>query len=164
MRSGRTRLVLLLLLVLAAVPLGYAGWSELQLHRGRRVLLPVRPVDPIDPLRGEYVALRYPFSAADVAGTHAGDRLYVPLHRTASGVWTGGRATKSKPAHGIFLRGRVTHSWSGGASVHFGIESFYVHEGQARTYEDAIAARTLYADVVVGDDGRARLSKLVTRS
>ena len=62
------------------------------------------------------------------------------------------------------LRGRVAHSWSGGASVRFGIESFYVHEGEAHAYEDAIAARTLYADVVVGNDGRARLSKLVTRT
>ena len=163
MTSHRAPL-LFLVAALALVPLGYAGWSELQLHRGRHVLVAVHPVDPIDPLRGEYVALGYPFSNVRVRGAHEGDTVYLPLHRSGAGTWSGARnATIARPDGGVFLRGRVEYAWSGGADVRYGIESFYVRQGTARRYEDANAARSLYADVVVGPDGHARLAELVIR-
>lgn len=87
----------------------------------------------------------------------------MPLHRSGTGTWSGRDATTRRPDGGVVLRGRIEYAWSGGADVRYGIESFYVHQGTARRYDDAISARRLYADVVVGHDGRARLAKLVIR-
>jgi len=162
MTSRRVQL-LVLAAVVAAGPLLYAGWSELQLHRGRHVLLRVMPVDPIDPLHGEYVALGYPFSSVALRGAHDGDTVYVPLERTAAGVWSGRAATATRPGHGVFLRGRVAHAWSGGATVRYGIEAFYVRQGTARRYEQAVLQHSLYADVVVAEGGHARLATVLVR-
>jgi len=143
--------------VLVAAPTGYAGWNELHLRSGRHVLLQAHPVDPHDPFRGEYVALAYRESRPP-AGATEGQLLYVPLHRGDDGVWVGARPTPERPARGIFLRGRVD-----GWQIRFGLERFYVREGTARAYEDAMHQDRLYADVVVQDDGGAQLDDLVIR-
>jgi uncharacterized membrane-anchored protein len=83
----------------------------------------------------------------------------VPLHRRADGVWVGGAPTRERPGGGVFLRGRA-----GDWQLEFeGLGRFYVREGRARAYEDALLDDSLYADAVVHDDGSASLRKLVIR-
>jgi uncharacterized membrane-anchored protein len=151
--------IVILAAALVATPAAYAAWSEIGLRRGTHVLLRVRPVDPHDPFRGEYVALTYPESALPFGRSFRdGARVFVPLRRRADGVSIGGAPRSVPPRRGVFLRGRVD-DWQ----IRFGIERFYVREGTARRYEQAIFARRLYADVVVDDDGDPHLSKLVIR-
>jgi hypothetical protein len=161
--TTRRPVLVLLVAALVGAPLAYAAWNELALHRGRHVLLRVQPVDPIDPFRGEYVALSYGVSRVAVPRpVRVGETVYVPLHRSG-GAWTGTRAATRRPEHGPFLRGTVDDAWDGQALVRYGIERFYVQEGTARRYEAAIETRRLYGDVVVAHDGKARLAKLVVR-
>jgi uncharacterized membrane-anchored protein len=148
------RLVFWLLVgVQALVPLGLAGWNE-AFPAKRHVLIQVQPVDPHDLMRGEYVALSY-----DISRLHApAGTVYVPLHRV-DGAWRGSGAVTEKPDGGTFIRGRS----DGSGHVEYGIETFYVPEGTARRYENAVFQRRLYAKVALAADGRARLEALVVR-
>jgi uncharacterized membrane-anchored protein len=140
--------------LLVAVPLVLVGWNEWRKRGGEHVLIRVEPVDPYDPFRGEYVALSYRISRVP----HPDEEVvYVPLHRVGVG-WTGSRAVATRPPSGTFIRGRAH-----GGTIDFGIETFFVQEGTARRYEEAVSARRLYADVVLHDDGSAQLDDLVIR-
>jgi uncharacterized membrane-anchored protein len=143
---------------MVAVPLVLIGWNEWKLSSGKTVVLQVEPVDPLDPFRGEYVALSYPIGRLQTPGLETGDTVYVPLH-PEGGRWTGSKATATRPDDGTFIRGRVSHP----GLIEFGIETFYVEEGQARRYEEAMFDRRLDAKVVLDDDGEARLDELVIR-
>jgi uncharacterized membrane-anchored protein len=143
---------------MVAVPLGSIAWNEAKLATGEKVRLQVQPVDPVDFFRGEYVALDYGIARIPTAGVGPGETVYVPL-RPAGEIWTGDRSTTERPEDGPFIRGRTRRS----GGIEFGIETFFVEEGDARRYEQAMVAGRLYADVVLNDDGKARLEDLVIR-
>jgi uncharacterized membrane-anchored protein len=146
-----------LLAALILFPIGLVVWNEVKLATGKEILLDVRPVDPNDPFRGEYVALTYPIArVGGPPGTDTGDTVYVSLYPSGD-VWNAAGASRSKPSGGTFIRGRV-RSFRG---IEFGIESFYVEEGQAAKYERAIRSGNVRAKVVLDDDGGARLKDLV---
>jgi uncharacterized membrane-anchored protein len=149
-----------------AVVLGSIAWNEWELASGTQVRLRVQPVDPHDPFRGEYVDLSYPISNIRIVGPpgpKTGATVYVPLRRF-NGVWTGGVGMTNRPSNGeTFIRGRVTSANMDSHSVKYGIETFYVEEGQAQKYERAIVDGSLYADVVIDGSGEARLKDLVIR-
>lgn len=150
-RAGFAALVAALVLV----PLALIAWNEYRLSSGERILLRVQPVDPDDPFRGEYVDLTYPISRLDTGGAERGTTVYVPLRKRGR-AWTGDRVAREKPDEGTFIRGRVSSS-----GIRYGIETFFVEEGEARRYERAMAERRLLADVVLDDDGDAQLDDLV---
>jgi uncharacterized membrane-anchored protein len=147
---------------MVAVPLATIAWNEWKLRSGDEYRLQVRPVDPVDFFRGEYVALQYPISTVtlDDSDWERGDAVYVPLRRV-DGHWTGEEGFRERPA-GPVIRGTYVGRF-GQAAVEYGIETFFVEEGQARRYEEAMFDRRLYADVVIDDDGKARLKDLVIR-
>lgn len=159
----RRRLILfgVLLGSLLAVPIGMTAWSEVRLATGRRVLLEVRPVDPNDPFRGEYVALTYPISRTPLPpGAQVGDTVYVGLFPDGATWRAAGSAGKQPPSGELpFIRGHVAP----GNVIFFGIETFYVEEGRAREYEEAIVRGAVVADVVLDGDGGARLADLLIR-
>jgi uncharacterized membrane-anchored protein len=141
----------------ALVPVALAGMKETRVAGAEHVLLRVEPVDPRDPFRGQYVALRYPIGALLPPGAPEGTTVYVPLYE-AGDTWNGAYGTTSRPSGGTYLRGHVHEG-----RVEFGIERFYVAEHEAPRYERALAARRVYADVAVDGDGRATLRRLVIR-
>lgn len=79
--------------------------------------------------------------------------------RTWATTGTARRRARIAQTATSFIRGRVRR----GGSIEYGIETFYVEEGQARRYEQAMFDRRLYSDVVLDDDGKARLKDLVIR-
>lgn len=155
MTRGRTVAFGVFLAALLLVPLTMIGINEYALATGDRVLLEVRPVDPNDPFRGEYVALSYAITSVSIdPRARTGNTVYVPLRKQGR-AWSGSDALLEKPSAGTFIRGRVIDG-----RVRYGIETFYVEEGKAREYEEAIGRGDLYAEVVLADDGAARLDKL----
>jgi uncharacterized membrane-anchored protein len=159
--SRRSRIAFAVVVAaMVAIPLGTIAWNEWKLRSGDEYRLQVEPVDPVDFFRGEYVALQYPISRVtlDDTGWEGGDVVYVPL-RKVDGHWTGEEGFREKPQAGPFIQGR----FRSGGGVEYGIETFFVEEGQARRYEEAMFQRRLYADVVLDDDGKARLKDLVIR-
>ena len=137
------------------VPLGMIAVNEYRLARGTHVLLHVEPVDPNDPFRGEYVALSYDISRLPVSPPHAGE-VYVVLEKRGR-AWTGDRAVQARPSGDeTFIRGEARNGL-----IEYGIETYYVEEGESPRYERAIARQELYVDVVLDGDGRARIDELV---
>jgi uncharacterized membrane-anchored protein len=137
------------------------AYKQVTLVTGQRIVLKTVPVDPRDMFRGDYVVLRYEItrlqlwqcSAADL---QKGDTVYVTLHKEGR-FWTAGLATKSPPEDGrLFIRGRVAHADSAGATIEYGIESYFVPEGKGRQLERAAGDR-LTVEVAVDHHGRAAI-------
>jgi uncharacterized membrane-anchored protein len=150
-RAGLAALVAALVLV----PLALIAWNEYRLSSGERIVLRVQPVDPDDPFRGEYVDLSYPIARLNTGRAERGTTVYVPLRRRGR-AWTGDGLVREKPDEGTFIRGRVSSS-----GIRYGIETFFVEEGEAPRYERAMARGRLLAEVVIDDDGDAQLDDLV---
>lgn len=139
----------------AVIPVGMLGLREARYSGADRVLLQVEPVDPLDPLRGEYVALHYTISSLQAPA----GRVYVPLYRTGGDAWTGYLVRTTKPDGGTYIRGES----NGSNHIVYGIEHAYVQEGTGREYEQAALQHRLYAEVRIDGDGRAALDHLVIR-
>jgi hypothetical protein len=86
-----------------------------------------------------------------------GKTVYVTLVPEPDGKhWRAGTFSTERPTRGTFLRGTISR----GNNIEYGIESFYVQEGEGDKYEEAVRDRQLSAKVVVAADGRAALSGL----
>jgi uncharacterized membrane-anchored protein len=99
---------------------------------------------------------------AIVGGETPGDasnrKVYVTLEPEPDGRhFKGSAASFTRPATGPYIQGAI----AGGGRVNFGIESYFVQEGQGHDYEKAVRERRLSAEVVLGYDGFPSLRGLV---
>jgi uncharacterized membrane-anchored protein len=155
--SPRRRLAFLVLVAAQLIlPLGMIGVNELALATGTKVTLLTEPIDPLDPFRGRYVALNYeisnlvdwrgrPGAVVWVELTKRGDRHVV--HRVHTS-----RPDTDRPV----IRGQVRNG-----RVEYGIETYYADEDEALRLEQ-LQGRLL-VDVVVDDDGKARIDGVRVR-
>jgi len=158
------------------VLLGMAARHAYTLKTGQPVMLETAPVDPWSPLRGQYVSLSYKISMlreGEVAFSGApyrdGQRVWVTL-RKGDPYWSAVSVSGVKPAVAtgeVAVLGTVQWmSWNGRAnlrgpaevSVRYGIEQFYVPEGQGEDIERE--RRNLTVEVRVDSFGRAALSRV----
>lgn len=129
----------------------------------------VRPVDPRDLLRGDFVILSYDFSRVPPTGIpdlpgywqhpndFAGRDVYVTLVPAGDGKHSqAGRFTATPPADGPYLHGKLM----GWGQIEYGIESYFVQEGRGRRYEDAVRSGRLTAEIGVTPAGDATLRGL----
>ena len=150
------------------------------LRSGQEVLLKVEPVDPRDLLRGDYVRLGYEISnipaslvrnaAADDTSTEAGD-VYVRLKRQDDGYWRAVSASLYRPSGvepgpgEVDLRGMIGAGWNLAAatpiSVDFGIERYYLPEGEGLAIERDMRVRPFGVLVAVADDGTPQIKALM---
>jgi uncharacterized membrane-anchored protein len=165
---------LLLLLGLMA-----SRWAILA--QGTTVLLSTVPVDPRELFRGEYVALRYGISSLDVdrlaprairPPLDTGDVVYVVLAPADGGArlpWHAVALLDREPAEedlvrydpgALFIRGKVTWRWKNTVEVQYGIESYFVPEGEGLPLERA-AGTGLTVEVKVDPHGRAAIHRLL---
>ncbi len=111
--------------------------NEIGLRTGREVLLKTVPVDPRDLFRGDYVVLSYDISRIDTRVPDAfslGAPIYVLLglegpYSVVSGI------QHQPPKDGLFLKGQVQEVNGTTVRVQYGIESYFVPEGQGRRLE-----------------------------
>jgi uncharacterized membrane-anchored protein len=128
---------------------------ETVLRTGRTLYLATRPVDPRDPFRGDYVRLDYEISEVssndgrgairewmaaagkpDSRGEFKGRRIYAALEVDADGV---GRlkAVYARPPPGeVYIRGRIAGLTPHRLQAKYGIEAYFVEQGQGRPIED----------------------------
>ena len=153
--SRRLRIVFLVVVVAQLIfPLGVIAYNEFKLASGKEVRLHVQPVDPIDFFRGEYVALSYDISGIKT-GAPPGTTVYVPLYKTDA-HWTSQAALLRRPPDDVtFIRGHVI---DGG--IKFGIETYFVEQGESRKYEEAAQNGDLFVDVVLDDEGDPKIKRL----
>jgi len=163
-----------ILLALAVVALAqtavlaYMVSDRVQLLKtGREITLPIVPVDPRDLLRGEYVRLGYEISrvpAALLDGPPAKphETIYVVLEKKEGGAWHPVRATRAFPSDSnpdrIVLKGRAV---VGGLGVRYGVESYFVPQGEGPKLEAAARSKKLAALVAVDKGGNAAIKGLI---
>jgi uncharacterized membrane-anchored protein len=183
MKTG-TRLIVSAL-VLALVQIGFLSWiiagRAAILRDGAEVLLKVEPVDPRDLLRGDYVYLSYDISRipvklianipAEQNSSHDGPIL-VRLKKDADGYWRPVEAwldkapTAAAPDE-VDIAGHIFAGWNFGTdqeatvSPNFGIERFYLPEGEGRAIEKDMRVRPFGIRVAVARDGTAQIKALM---
>lgn len=176
--NGRRWLVLAAVAV-AAVQIGFlismiAGRAAV-LRNGQEVVLSVEPVDPRDLLRGDYVTLTYNISRlpaalfAEVpeqpARSRGGRAVFVRLKADEDGVFQPVAARfdvrpETSPDEGeVDIRGetRSNPQRRQPIFVRYGVERFYVPEGEGRQIEQDLRERSFRMKVAVGRDGVAQI-------
>lgn len=145
------------------------------LRDGREVVLAVRPVDPRDLLRGDYVILTYNisliptqlFAERPASNEQTNQELvFVRLKEGEEGIWEPVAARFGKPPEPaasdgeIDLRGSASTAWfdqAGVLQVAYGIERFYVPEGEGRPIEEDLRERPFRMKIAVSASGEAQI-------
>lgn len=180
--SGRivsTRFLLLAALAVAVLQssiLYYVVDSRASvLRNGAEIRLETSPVDPRDFLRGDYVILNYKISevpAAAIVGewpsTRARHTIYVRLAPAADGFWAVGDASfepLAAKSGTVVIRGITdalgTRETRRDISVSYGIERYYVPEGEGRAIETARNDGRISIAARVSADGTAHIRALL---
>lgn len=162
--------------LIQSAALGWMVWDRVSLlTSGREIALDVIPVDPRDMFRGDYVILGYDISRLPAAlvppNLKYGTRLYVTLERGADEVWTPVAASETYSAPEgdlrVVIAGRLqdgTGAVSAEGATHwirYGIESYFVPEGEGLAIEAQVRERKIKALVSVGPDGKTALKGLL---
>ncbi|WP_349359936.1 GDYXXLXY domain-containing protein [Stappia sp.] len=162
----RWGLVAVLQLALIAMPLA-ERWS---VHlTGTEVTLALRPVDPRDLLRGDYVILNPEIerlSRADLGdtmpGLSEGDRVWTVVAPDEDGVWRADAVLTMPPEDGrVALAGRVSGlSGADIVRVDYGLNAFFVPQGKGKAIE-AMPREDVRLVVAVTADGRSSALRLM---
>ena len=147
------------------------------LREGVEVTLQTRPIDPRDLLRGDYVTLGYDISqlpAGALAGQSSAERdpiVFVKLAPDANGLYQA-VSVHAEPvsvtAPEVLIRGRVTYSCGSTGrifcdklTIRYGLESYFVPEGEGKKLEQARNQQKLRVVAAVLPSGRAALKRLL---
>lgn len=139
---------------------------------GREIVLPIRPVDPRDLFRGQYVRLGYDVSQVPVRlieGPLPGrnDPFFVTIEQQTDGSWRPLKLTRTQPASlgpgQMSIRARAINTFpqtlqeGGSVFVRYGIESYFVEEGQGPRLEALARDKKLAALIAVDRRGNAAI-------
>ncbi|PDT14613.1 hypothetical protein CO670_22045 [Rhizobium sp. J15] len=177
LQSGRGYLISAIVIAgLQTLILGTIIQSRASILRdGAEVLLKTAPVDPRDFLRGDYVVLNYDISSVPVqtiAGgipAEPGERtLWVRLKKQQDGFWTivesSFQALPPQPET-VILRSQPFYSSGPSAveniRVEYGIERYYVPEGEGKPIEEARNDGNVAISVRVSPSGSAQIRSLL---
>lgn len=172
----RSSVLILIAAVVAALQIGFLAWTistrAAVLRDGREVLLKVQPVDPRDLLRGDYVVLGYEASnlpkeafvkSPDVKAP-VDNVVWVLLRKGADGVYAPAaysfdRGAMPQPgADEVIVRAKSVYSDPDqGARVDYGIERFYLPEGEGKQIEKDMRERPFFVVAAIAEDGTAQI-------
>lgn len=173
-------------IIVAALQTGVLGYMVGErawgLRSGVEVLLKTAPVDPRDLLRGDYVTLNYDISRVPVSTLIDGPPktslnapiLSVRLKRQDDGYWGIVESSfealdpkpdtvvlKSLPFVGYVFDGAPTDASQAMIGVTYGIERYYVPEGQGRDIESARNDGRVAIAARISSDGVAHIRSLL---
>lgn len=144
------------------------GWENL-LHNGQSVFLRSMPVDPRDPMRGDYLRLNYAANnipshlyrgPAPLSSLERGDSVYTAFE-SVGGVAAVTSVSSEPPSSGLFIKGRLTWSPQGERlGIAYGLGQLYRQQGRALEMElmqggEEGVPRSLDIELAVDDRGRA---------
>ena len=179
MTASRHKILLSLAIVALAqtAVLAYMVIDRVTLLRsGREITLPIVPVDPRDLFRGEYVRLSY---AANAVPPRCWTARSPPRTRPSTSCWKSSRTAPGGPSscrgpcrrrarptascsrHAPATPGRRRSTDSSIVMVRYGIESYFVPEGQGKKLEDLAREKKLATLVAVDARGNAAIKGLV---
>jgi uncharacterized membrane-anchored protein len=129
------------------------------LRHGHEIIMSIRPVDPRDLFKGDYVRLAFNVTRLMSKVADRGPAMYVLLEKTAiEGEWKVVSETAKPPvaaANHVVLQADNTND------LRFGIERYYVPEGTGPKLEGQARTGKLAAIVAVDAKGRAAIKGLM---
>lgn len=142
------------------------------LTSGKVIEMDVAPVDPRSLFRGDYVVLSYPAgqytdTAGGLGGLSGRREVFAVLAKNEAGEWRPTGVSRRRPAAiedgEIVVKARLESTRRTGVPLrlHYGIESYFVPEGQGRKIEKAARAGDVRVRVAVGRDGQAVIKAVV---
>ncbi|MBW2976756.1 GDYXXLXY domain-containing protein [Candidatus Woesearchaeota archaeon] len=147
--------VIIALTILMGGALAFALYLYWPLLTGQTIVLALRPVDPFDIFRGQYMTLNYEISTIPaLEGVEQGDKIYVALEPDENGIWRYRESSLARPEQGIFIRGTVKSVYSS-MRVEYGIEQFFFERGAS------LPRMNITVEAKVDSFGRARISNLL---
>ena len=147
--------LIVVFLIVIGVLVGFLLYNQWPLLTGERFVLATTPVDPFDPIRGQYMQIGYEISQVDTEGFEVGDRIYVVLEEDESGIWRSLDTLKKKPSKGDFIRGKISGLSLNGARIEYGIEQFFF-ERNAK-----LPTGNVTVEVAITGSGRAGIVQLL---
>lgn len=171
----RTRIAIIVIIAQVAA-LGYmAGEREWILRTGRTLYLRTAPLDPRDPMRGDYVRFAYEIGHAPrtlwrggVAGWASSDwrerravrnrRVFALVQPDEEGIAQLQAVSDQPPRDGLFLRAHVTNVQPQGLDLRYGVEALFMEQGRAKELEQSRSVQAgvpLNIEVAVSDEGVA---------
>lgn len=169
--SGRFAIALILVALIQSLALCWMIYDRISLiSSGKEVVLDIIPVDPRSLFRGDYVILNYEISRLDTTalegeGEIAPNSEVFATLREQEGSWRAVAVNKAYPRETgddhVVLRGRARYSSNNRVNVKYGIEAYFVPEGQGKVLEKQVRERKLQVLVAVGDDGEAAIKGLL---
>lgn len=145
---------------------------------GTDILLRIAPIDPRDPLRGDYASFQYEISNLDYylaqgQSLKNGGTIYVLLRQSGK-YWVTQSIQKTKPTSGeIFLKGKIASGAAenqdifgyrnfGSSRLHivYGIEEYFIPEGKGSGLNFWNRNQEAYTRVAVDENGNAVLKQL----
>lgn len=143
------------------------------LRYGQDIVVQTSRVDPRDLMRGDYVILGYDFSefaqsaVKDATDNYSGD-VYVAVKKGDDGLWHMSRAS-IKPfddlsADEVQIKGETVYPiWlqsGGNVRLRFGVERYYVPEGEGLAIEGELSENNITAILAVSKEGIAQIKAL----
>jgi uncharacterized membrane-anchored protein len=175
------RIVIVIVLQTVAL-VGMVGMKQYTLSTGTPIVLKTEPIDPRSLFRGDYVRLNYAISQLPVdklAGDREferGDTIYVLLRQGAE-YWEAVSLHHALPpvsAGQVAIKGRVEYIGQqalprlgapaeSGKSIYvkYGIENYFVPEGEGRALERPKPGETVSIRVVVDRYGNAAIKAVL---
>jgi len=156
-----------------AVAVGLITSKQQIMRLGKTVLLETVPVDPRDFLRGDYVVLSYKISTIDLTQIQSeesyfrrGRRVYVKLQPRGQ-FWNVVAIKTKMPASdkGIYLKGKVEFCYDKKLGLNYGIESYFVPEGEGKVMEKVMQGdkSQVKVEVLVDTAGNAMIKKVIVQ-
>lgn len=133
---------------------GFLLWASWPLLMGTEIVLDTQPFDPFDPLRGQYMTIRYEVSMVPALAVNAGETVYVKLREDDAGVWRYESVSLQKP-EGVFLKGTVDAVSGDTMRLNYGIEQFFFEKGAD------VPTRDVTVKAKVSSGGTARIVGLL---
>lgn len=171
---------LLIIVVLQTLVLaGMIAKRQWTLASGTPVVLETQPIDPRSLFRGDYVTFNYDISRLRLDELEGDDEfrqhdtIYVALE-PGTPYWRARAVYRAAPAGQLALRGRVQyvseHWWNAETqtseevrhvSVRYGIEDYFVPEGEGRVLERPVPGEVVSLRIAVDRFGNGAIQALL---
>lgn len=138
---------------------------------GKTINLNVRPIDPNDPLRGQYVLLKYDISEINTKNPiifKRDDLVFVTLYKKPGegNIYDAKEVSLQKPENNEpYIKGRIhriytkydKHKPETKLYIKYGIENFFTNQNEAKRLERELLKNGGIAEVTIDSRGNARV-------
>lgn len=153
--------------VLTAVLLGMVGIKQYTLSTGSVVELEIKPIDPRSLFRGDFVRFRFTISELSTGeyfgDFRRGDTIYVVLEPgTPFATPVSTHKDWPKVANDqLVIKGRVTGRPHNIVRIRYGIENFFIPEGEGRSLERSGPENKVTVRVAIDRFGRSAIESVL---